>query len=178
MRTNDALAWRRLERQLATPACFERLLEEEEEMEAEALGAKSLGAESLDAQDGEAESGKQVCHDVELAGTSVDKGAFTGTLTVIEPDAWYYTSYITGIQMSGRYVNGHSQGLSPTGTAFLDQQKSQAIFFLNNFLPFNENKYPPGGVLSSGTGRFVNPPAALRLATPNIQWKVAKLGRC
>ena len=159
--TTKGMSWRRLEQQLAEPSYFDRLLEQEEEMEAESFQGLEMAQQSG-------------CYQLGLTMATQDKGTITVNLFVKEPDTWRYSDSFNGINMAGRYQPRFGTG----GTAFTDQQRQNNIFFLSAFVPLPLNKYTPGSVLSKGTGYFQTPPPTLRLKTPHIDWEVVRVGGC
>jgi hypothetical protein len=156
--TTKGIVWRKLERRLAEPSLFDRLLEEEEEMEAGSF------------RESETEQGGDPCYQLSLVIDTQDHGPVPLNLLVKQQTAtWNYMDSINKITMSGRY----NYDLGLPGTNFTDQQ-GQVIFFLDGFLPLHQ-QYPPGGVLSKGTGVFKIPPARPPLRTPHIDWEVLKM---
>lgn len=118
-----------------------------------------------------------VCHRLSLAVHSTDHGTYTANLFVEEPNRWHYLDSYSGVDIAGHYENGHGRGMSPTGTAFVDGN-GHIVFFLDDFLPFNGNKYDPKSAFSHGAGRFITPPLRLKLATLAIEWKVEEVKDC
>jgi hypothetical protein len=160
---NDTV-WQELERKVADPAFFDRLLQKETEAEEE-LTDKFFG------------NTKSVCHYVSLKVQTTDHGTYPANLTVEEPDRWSYSDSFSGIQISGRYRGGlDKKRLMQSGTAFLNQQ-GRVVFFLAGFPPLYEKKYSKGPGYQ-GHGRFIVPPARLKLASQYFGWTVQERRNC
>lgn len=161
--TTARMTWRKLERQLADPSVFDRLLEQEEEEEME---VNSFGESETEKEQG----GGDPCYQLSLIIDTQDHGPVPLNLFVKQQTmTWSYMDSINRVTMSGR-LNTPFGG---EGTNFTDQQ-GQVIFFLSGFMPLH-TKFPPGGVLSKGTGVFKTLPARPPLKSPHIDWEVLKM---